>query len=172
MICLKILLSLFILINTNKVDEIHLLLSAKLNGTSPFIDLSLVKLDQSYLYFLFDFDFHSNNVPESKDTAFFRISTHINIPVGEELTKDSISYRFSNKEWTQLQNSRIVNNIMYKKVRVLQKEKVGDEYVYYFKIDKKDNKNKTLILRVPILGVKNGYFTIENILQLPKFTKN
>ena len=163
-------LLLFLVVNTYELQN-HFLISAKLNGTSPSITFDQLKPNQIYLNFLFDFEYHNNHVTNSKNVAYFRISTNLNIPTGEELTKDSIAYRLSQKKWTQIKNNKIANNIMYKKVQVLIKEKKGDVYNYYFKIEKSDDKKITLIIRAPTQGKKEGFLNIENILELPSVPK-
>lgn len=162
--------SIFLVVNTYELQN-HFLISAKLNGTSPSIAFDQLKPNQIYLNFLFDFEYHNKHVTNSKNVAYFRISTNLNIPTGEELTKDSIAYRFSQKRWTQIKNNKIANNIMYKKVPVLIKEKKGDVYNYYFKIEKSDDKKITLIIRAPTQGKKEGFLNIENILELPSVPK-
>lgn len=162
--------SIFLVVNTYELQN-HFLISAKLNGTSPSITFDQLKPNQIYLNFLFDFEYHNKHVTNSKNVAYFRISTNLNIPTGEELTKDSIAYRFSQKRWTQIKNNKIANNIMYKKVPVLIKEKKGDVYNYYFKIEKSDDKKITLIIRAPTQGKKEGFLNIENILELPSVPK-
>lgn len=162
--------SIFLVVNTYELQN-HFLISAKLNGTSPSITFDQLKPNQIYLNFLFDFEYHNKHVTNSKNVAYFRISTNLNIPTGEELTKDSIAYRFSQKRWTQIKNNKIANNIMYKKVPVLIKEKKGAVYNYYFKIEKSDDKKITLIIRAPTQGKKEGFLNIENILKLPSVPK-
>ena len=169
-IYLPLLLSMFLVVNTYELQN-HFLISAKLNGTSPSITFDQLKPNQIYLNFLFDFEYHNKHVTDSKNVAYFKISTNLNIPTGEELTKDSIAYRFSQKKWTQIKNNKIANNIMYKKVPVLIKEKKGDVYNYYFKIEKSNDKKITLIIRAPTQGKKEGFLNIENILELPSVPK-
>jgi hypothetical protein len=169
-IYLPLLLSMFLVVNTYELQN-HFLISAKLNGTSPSITFDQLKPNQIYLNFLFDFEYHNKHVTDSKNVAYFKISTNLNIPTGEELTKDSIAYRFSQKKWTQIKNNKIANNIMYKKVPVLIKEKKGDTYNYYFKIEKSNDKKITLIIRAPTQGKKEGFLNIENILELPSVPK-
>ena len=165
-----LLFSMFLVVNAYELQN-HFLISAKLNGTSPSITFDQLKPNQIYLNFLFDFEYHNKHVTNSKNVAYFRISTNLNIPTGEELTKDSIAYRFSQKRWSQIKNNKIANNIMYKKVPVLIKEKKGDVYNYYFKIEKSDDKKITLIIRAPTQGKKEGFLNIENILELPSVPK-
>ena len=167
---LPLFLSMFLLINSYELQN-HFLISFKLNGTSPSITFDQLKPNQIYLNFLFDFEYHNKHVTNSKNVAYFKISTNLNIPTGEELTRDSIAYRFSQKKWTQIKNNKIANNIMYKKVPVLIKEKKGDVYNYFFKIEKSDDKKITLIIRAPTQGKKEGFLNIENISELPSVPK-
>ena len=107
----------------------------------------------------------------SKNAAFFQITTNLNIPINDELTKDLISYRLSQKNWTQIKNNKVANNIMYKKVPNIFKEEKDGKYFYYFKIEKNDDKKITLIIRVPTQGKKEGFVNIYNLLELPIFQK-
>ena len=169
---LNILLSFLFFVQAYQLENVHFLISAKINGTSPAILLSNLKSNKLYVYFLFDFAYHNTHVKNSKNVAFFKISTTLNIPIGDELTKYLIAYRFSQKEWTHVKNNKVANNIMYKKVPILlYKEERNDIYNYYFKIEKNDNKKLTLILRVPTQGKKEGFLNIYNILEFPKFQK-
>ena len=164
---LQILLLLIILINSSQFQNIHFLISAKLNGTSPGILLNSLEPNQTYLYFLFDFNYHNSRLQNSKNVAYFQISTNLNIPIGEELIKNAIAYRLTQKTWFQIKNKKVANNIMYKKVPILLKEEKDNIYNYYFKIEKNDDKKITLIIRVPTQGKKKGFLDIYNILELP-----
>ena len=165
---LQIFLSIFFFINAYTYQDVHLLISAKLNGTSPAIALKELKPDQTYLYFLFDFAYHNEHVKKSKNVAYFKITTKINIPIDEEeLPKNSVAYRLSTKEWNKIKKNKIANNMMYKKVQIISKEEKNGKYNYYFKIEKKDDKKITLIIRVPTQGKREGYLDIYNILEIP-----
>ena len=165
---LQIFLSIFFFINAYTYQDVHLLISAKLNGTSPAIALKELKPDQTYLYFLFDFAYHNEHVKKSKNVAYFKITTKINIPIDEEeLAKNTIAYRLSTKEWNRIKKNKIANNMMYKKVQIISKEEKNGKYNYYFKIEKKDDKKITLIIRVPTQGKREGYLNIYNILEIP-----
>ena len=166
---LQIFLSFLFFIQAFQLENVHFLISAKLNGTSPAISLSDLKSNKNYLYFLFDFAYHNTHVKDSKNVAYFKISTTLNIPIDDELVKHLIAYRFSQKEWSLVKNNKVANNIMYKKVSILHKEEKDNIYNYYFKIEKNDDKKITLILRVPTQGKKEGFVNIYNILELPKF---
>ena len=173
---LKIIFSFFFFINCHKFnsyqfENVHFLISAKLNGTSPAISLKKLKPEHIYLYFLFDFDYHNTHLKKSKNCAYFKISTSLNIPTNEELAKNLISYRLSQKNWTSIKNNKVANNIMYKKTPILFKEEKDGLYNYYFKIEKKDDKKITLIIRVPTQGKREGFVNIYNILELPTFPK-
>ena len=60
---------------------------------------------------------------------------------------------------------------MYKKIPNIMKEEKNGIYNYYFKIEKKDDKRITLILRVPTHGEREGFLNIYNILELPPVPK-
>ena len=166
---LNLLFSFLFLIRSYQLEDVHFLISAKLNGTSPAIQLNTLKSNRIYIYFLFDFGYHNKHVKESKNSALFKISTTLNIPTTDDLTKHLIAYRFSQKEWHQVKNNKVANNIMYKKVPILFKEEKEGIFNYYFKIEKKDDKKLTLILRVPTQGKKEGFLNIYNILEFPEF---
>ena len=165
---LLIIFSFFTNINTYHITEIHLLISAKLNGTSPAIQLANLQQNQAYVYFLFDFSYHNTHVKKSKNVAYFKISTTLDLPTGEKSAKDSIAYRLSHKGWNQIKNNKIANNIMYKKAEIISKEEKNGVYNYYFKIEKKDDKKITLVIRVPTQKKREGFLNIYNILELPK----
>ena len=168
---LQILFSFFLFMQTYQLENVHFLISAKLNGTSPAISLDTLKPNQKYLYFLFDFDYHRLHIKNSKNVAFFQVSTNLDIPIGDELAKYEISYRFSQKKWSQIKNMKVANNIMYKKVQILFKEEKDGKYNYYFKINQTDEKKITLIIRVPTQGKTKGFINIYNLLEIPKFQK-
>ena len=168
---LNILLSFLFFVQAYQLENVHFLISAKINGTSPAILLSNLKSNKLYVYFLFDFAYHNTHVKNSKNIAYFKISTTLNIPIGDELTKYLIAYRFSQKEWTHVKNNKVANNIMYKKVPNIFKEEKDGKYFYYFKIEKNDDKKITLIIRVPTQGKKEGFVNIYNLLELPMFQK-
>ena len=168
---LQIFLSFIYLAQSSQLENVYFLISAKLNGTSPAISLDTLKPNNAYVYFLFDFAYHNEHIKKSKNIAYFKISTSLNIPIGEELTRYSIAYRFSQKEWKQVKNNKVANNIMYKKIPNIMKEEKNGIYNYYFKIEKKDDKRITLILRVPTQEVRKGFLNIYNILELPPVPK-
>ena len=168
---LQIFLSFISLIQSSQMENVYFLISAKLNGTSPAISLDTLKSNDAYVYFLFDFGYHNEHIKKSKNVAYFKISTSLNIPVGEELTRYSIAYRFSQKEWNQVKNNKVANNIMYKKIPKILKEEKKGIYNYYFKIEKSDDRKITLIIRVPTQGESKGFLNIYNILELPPIPK-
>ncbi len=164
---LQILFSIFIYIDAYRLQDVHFLISAKLNGTSPAIQLKELKPTQTYVYFLFDFAYHNEHVKKSKNVAYFHIKTKLNIPISEDLAKNTLAYRLSAKEWNRIKKNKIANNMMYKKIEVLDKEEKNGVYHYYFKMEQKDEKQITLIIRVPVQGKREGYLNIYNILELP-----
>ena len=168
---LPLLISLFHFISTYRFYDVHFLISAKINGTSPSISFEDLEPNEVYLHFLFDFEYHNKHIKDSKNLAYFKISTNLNIPIRDEIAKNTISYRFSQKKWTQLKNNKIANNIMYKKAQILLKEKIDNIYYYYFKIENNSDKKITLVIRAPTQRKKKGFLSIENILEMPSKQK-
>ena len=54
---LNLLFSFLFLIRSYQLEDVHFLISAKLNGTSPAIQLNTLKSNRIYIYFLFDFGY-------------------------------------------------------------------------------------------------------------------
>ena len=144
-------------------QNVHFLISAKLNGTSPSILLNQLSPKSNYINFLFDFSFHYKNVQDSKNIAYFKVSTNLDIPTNE-LSDFSISYRFFEDDWTKIKKMNIAKNISYKKINSILKENNNDEYTYHFKIERQNDKDNTLMIKIPIQKKKEGFINIENIL--------
>ena len=159
----------FLQINSYYFQNVHFLISAKLNGTSPFISLKELEPKSNYVNFIFDFEYHINNIPDAKNTAYFKISTNLDIPEDDELTENSITYRFFQDDWTKIKEKNIARNISYEKVKILSKEKNDEDdsiFEYYFKIKSEGEKYKSLMIKVPTQNKKEGLISIENILSL------
>ena len=119
--------------------------------------------------FIFDFSYHSKNVQDSKNIAYFKISTNLDIPSDDEPIKNSIVYKFFEDDWTKIEKKRVAKNLIYKSVKILSKENNIDNnmiYTYYFKIEKQNDKDNTLMIKVPTQNKKEGFISIENILNL------
>ena len=161
----------FLNVKSEKAPEIHFIVSGALNGTATFASLEFLEKNEKYLYFSFDFDFHSNNVKNSPNEAYFLISSDFNL-LDSKSGKEKITYGFLEKEWTQINNGDDIKNIKWKNIKLLYKEKPYSDINYYYKIRRKDSNLKTMVLRIPTNGHAEGSITVENILNLPDFKEN
>ena len=155
--------------NCYHFQNVHFLISAKLNGTSPVISLNKLEPDSNFVNFIFDFSYHSNNIPESRNTAYFNIRTNLDFNIDEENNdnENSIVYRFFKEDWTKIAKKSIAKNLIYKNIKILSKEKDNYDnkiYIYYFKIDRQKENDNTLMIKVPNQNKKEGFIGIENIL--------
>ena len=154
-------------INSYYFQNDEFLISAKLNGTSPSISLNQLSSKSNYINFIFDFSYHSKNVPDSVNTAFFKLNTNLDIPLEDENNENLITYKFFEDDWMKVKKKKIVRKLIFKKVEILSKEKNkydNSKYIYYFKIDKEKENDKTLIIKVPTQRKKEGLVSIENVL--------
>ena len=150
-------------------QNVHFLISAKLNGTSPVVSLNQINPKSNFVNFLFDFSYHCKNVLDSKNVAYFKISTNLDIPSNDESNEHSIVYKFFEDDWTKIEKMRVAKNLTYKNVKIISKENNNDvniKYTYYFKIERQNDKDNTLMIKVPTQNKKEGFISIENILNL------
>ena len=87
-----------------------------------------------------------------------------------ENTKEDIKIGFSQKSWKDF-NGDNINNIKWEKIKLLYKEKPYNDINYYYEVKRKEQTMKTLIIRIPTNGKREGSLMIENILALPKFNE-
>ena len=144
-------------------------MSGALNGTAAFASLESLRDNEKYLYFTFDFEYHNKEIPKSKDIAYFLISSEFDLENGKSST-DKIRSGFLEKSWKDI-NTFDIKDIKWEKVKLLYKEKPYNDINYYIEVKKKDDKMKTLILRIPTNGKREGTLNIENILTLPDFNE-
>ena len=154
-------------IKADKIQDIHLIISYKLNGTAAFASLESVEQNEKYIYFAFDFNEHSKSVPESPDIAYFSINSdfELNLP-----NKDKVEYGFSKKNWNDIKSSEDLD-INWQRLKFRYKEKNYGDRNYYYKIKRLDEKMNTLLIRIPTNGRNEGYITIANDYALPVFGK-
>ena len=114
-----------------------------------------------FVYFSFDFDEHSKQVPASKDTAFFSISSET-----PYINDNSVTFLFSNKNWSDITYNE-VKDLTWEKTNIVYQEKSGDETKYYFKFTRSNEQFKSLLLRVSNNQQKTGYLTVENASAIP-----
>ena len=144
--------------NSSEESEIHYVINATMNGTVLPIDLST---ENDYVYFSFDFDEHSKQVPASKDTAFFSISSET-----PYINDNSVTFLFSNKNWSDITYSE-VKDLTWEKTNIVYQEKSGMETKYYFKFTRPNEQFKSLLLRVSNNQQKTGFLTVENVSAIP-----
>ena len=155
-------------IKADKVPDIHLIISYKLNGTAAFVSLESLEEKEKYIYFAFDFNEHSILVPESKDIAFFSINSdfELNAP-----NKDKVEYAFSNKIWYDIKSNKDLDDLNWQRLKFRYKEKnYGDRY-YYFKMKRIDERMNTLLIRISTNGRNEGYITVGNDYALQVYGK-
>ena len=118
-----LILCFFAQINSYYFQNVEFLISAKLNGTSPSISLNQLSSKSNYINFIFDFSYHSKNVPDSVNTAFFKLNTNLDIPLEDENNENLITYKFFEDDWTKVKKRNVVRKLIFKKVEILSKEK-------------------------------------------------
>ena len=75
---------------------------------------------------------------DSKNIAYFKISTNLDIPSDDEPIKNSIVYKFFEDDWTKIEKKRVAKNLIYKNVKIISKENNIDNnmiymnFIYYF----------------------------------------
>ena len=162
------LLTLLIKINSTESNDIKFIISATLNGTSPFVSLLDLPSDEKYLYFTFDFNYHFKIQKKYRNVVYFLIDTLIDFQTNDKSEENSICFGFSNKKWNEITVSDL-ENIKFSRALIVSKKKPFNEFQYQIKIKTPFLKGGlTLVLRVPRLGYNTGYFSIQNILKLLK----
>ena len=148
-----------LLLSTKSMEssKIHYIIDATLNGTAAFVNLE--SIEDKYVDFSFDFNYHNEYVPTSKDVAYFYMNSDIGVVVD-----DSVKYSFSDVEWHEIKNTDDIKK--WKNTNIVYTEKNDNEAKNYFKITKTNNDMKTLILKV-FINKKSGYLMVENINNLP-----
>ena len=86
-----------------------------------------------------------------------------------ESLKQHLLSIYENKE--EMDNFfKTINSVIFSgDLKLIHKEKPYSDINYYFKAERQNEKLKTLLLKIPTNGNKEGSITIENILNLPKF---
>ena len=157
-------------IKADNIPQMNFVINGALNGTATFVSFENINENEKYLYFTFDFEFHSKSVPKSKNIAYFLISSEIDL-VNENSNKEKIKYGFLDKSWNDNINGDDIKNIFWNQIKLLYKENPYTDINYYYEIKRKDDKMKTLVIRIPTNGNKEGSITVENIMALPDFTE-
>ena len=149
-----------ILFKANAADEseIHYVIDSSMNSTVYSYDLSSEK---DYVYFSYDFHYHSQHVTENKDTAFFSIYSET-----PYINDNSVTFQFSNKEWSTITYND-VKDLAWEKTSIVYQEKSEDVTKYYFKLTRTNEQAKSLLLKVSNNQEKTGTLTVENVLAIP-----
>ena len=82
------------------------------------------------------------------------------------IKEDSVSFFFSQEEWDQL-GIEEVKNETWKETKIVYRVENKDTRHYYYKIERTDEKYKTLLLRVATNNVKKGELTVINEDKIP-----
>ena len=160
----NILLILLIIIVTSSCYAIKYIPDATFNATAAFADLDGTQKND-FLFFSFDFDYHSEVKSNEKYLAFFKINTDFKLLA-------SIKYTFINKEIDKINQTDIDiadKQRLWKMSLPVNVKSIGNENEYYVKITKfgPQNSKHTAILGIPVYKNK-GQITIENVLILPE----
>ena len=156
-------------INSYNLPEIHPIISGTLNGTAAFVSLESINDNESYLYFSFDFKYHNSAVKQNFNTAYFLISSDLQL---NGYNQEKIKFGFLEQNWDEIKNEDDIKNIKWKRMKLLRKEKSYDEFNYYFRIRRRKIKMNTVIIRIPVSKRKEGSISVENIIELPDSNKN
>ena len=157
---MMLLLSIVVLsVNSLTSEQINYIRDYAINGTDLPIDLSSV--NDEYVYFSFNSTLHYELSSTNKNTSIFYMET--DVPMIKE---DSVSFFFSQEEWDQL-GIEEVKNETWKETKIVYRVENKDTRHYYYKIERTDEKYKTLLLRVATNNVKKGELTVINEDKIP-----
>ena len=140
-------------IKSNNLLEIHPIISGTLNGTAAFVSLENINDNESYLYFSFDFKYHYSAVKQNLNTAYFLISSDLEL---NGYNQEKIKFGFLEQNLDEIKTENDIKNIKWKRMKLLRKEKSYNEYNYYFRIRRRKIKMNTAIIRIPIMEEKKG----------------
>ena len=160
--CIFIILLLSICIINSKsenVPDIYGVISFTLNGTAAYTPLEYTKHTEKYIYYSFDFKYHNKAVSDSKNIAYFYIESDFDL---NSPNQENIQFGFSPKIWHKIKNHRDLENIEWKNINYRHRSKQYNNIGYSYKVQNKDDKMNTLLIRVPKNGKTEGYVTVEN----------
>ena len=151
--------------NVSSSFEINIIPEIKKRQERLFLYIDLKEIENTNLYFIFDFNNYSNQKKENKNIAFFELTTEYN------LSNLVFQYIFLYKKIGEV-NSTIIKNIdFWESKRFIPEEQVNDEFIYYFiiqnQIEEKKNKIKSLLIKISV-DKKEGYLSIGNTYTLPE----
>ena len=84
---------------------------------------------------------------------------------------DSVTFTFSEKAWDEIDDAEEFKDWTKTKIEYNEKDDPKYEITNYYQFSKKDNKMKTLLLRVSLGEKRNGTLTVENIIEIPPHDK-
>ena len=149
-----------IISKSDKIPDINLIISHKLNGTAAFASLEYLDSNEKYIYFSFDFNEHSLLVPSNKIKAYFSIDSDFELM---PKNKEKITFGFCEKKWYDIKSEEDIDKINWGNIEYKHKEKDYYNINYYYEVDRTNEKMNTLLIRVPINERKEGFISIANI---------
>ena len=149
-----------IISKSDKIPDINLIISHKLNGTAAFASLEYLDSNEKYIYFSFDFNEHSLLVPSNKNKAYFSVDSDFELM---PKNKEKITFGFSDKKWYDIKSEEDIDKINWGNIEYKHKEKDYYNINYYYEVDRTNEKMNTLLIRVPINERKEGFISIANI---------
>ena len=149
-----------IISKSDKIPDINLIISYKLNGTAAFASLEYLDSNEKYIYFSFDFNEHSLLVPSNKNKAYFSVDSDFELM---PKNKEKITFGFCDKKWYDIKSGKDIDKINWENIEYKYKEKEYYNINYYYEVDRKNEKMNTLLIRVPINKRKEGFVSIANI---------
>ena len=156
-----------IISKSDKIPDINLIISYKLNGTAAFASLEYLDSNEKYIYFSFDFNEHSLLVPSNKNKAYFSVDSDFELM---PKNKEKITFGFCDKKWYDIKSGKDIDKINWDNLEYKYKEKDYYNINYFYEVDRTNEKMNTLLIRVPINERKEGFISIANIEDF-SFTK-
>ena len=156
-----------IISKSDKIPDINLIISYKLNGTAAFASLEYLDSNEKYIYFSFDFNEHSLLVPSNKNKAYFSVDSDFELM---PKNKEKITFGFCEKKWFNIKSEKDIDKINWDNLEYKYKEKDYYNINYFYEVDRTNEKMNTLLIRVPINERKEGFISIANIEDF-SFTK-
>ena len=143
-------------INSLTSAQIKYIPDASLNATATFVDLETY--EDKFIYYYFNFTFHSELFPNSKDTAIFRIV--LDDDSVKLMEKESVKYLLNDLEYDNVDINDL-EAFNWTDTKNTKKDKME----YFYKINRKNE--KSLFLKVATNDVKKGVIYLENVDKIP-----
>ena len=146
-------------------SKIYHIMDCAINGTALPVNLGTVT--GNYLYFSYDFIYHNWAHQEKRDVAYFHLSLD-----NDFIGSKPISYGFVEKNETDIKGVSEIENINWDQLDYSYKtNEKNEKYDYYYEIKRTNDKMNTLLLRLPLNGIKSGYIMPSNIEDFPDYIK-